>query len=117
MSRLTDKLGGWGCDVRGALQRCVDDESFYEMLVNMLLDDPSFAGLDKAMAEDDIVAAFEAAHTLKGVLSNLGITPLSELVVKLVEPLRKGTEPHDLGAQYGEFSVKLDEFRSLLSAP
>ncbi len=36
----------------------------------------------------DLTGAFEAAHTLKGVAGNLGLTPLYEAVCAIVEPLR-----------------------------
>ena len=34
--------------------------------------------------------AFECAHTLKGMLANMGLTPLYDIVVRIVEPLRAG---------------------------
>ena len=40
--------------------------------LGLFLQDPSFNDLEKGFAENDIEKAFRAAHTLKGVASNLG---------------------------------------------
>ena len=40
----------------------------------------------------DLDAAFEAAHALKGVLGNLGLTPLYEPVAEMTECLRSKTD-------------------------
>ena len=37
-----------------------------------------------------MTSAFEAAHTLKGVTGNMGLTPLYDAVCTIVEPLRTG---------------------------
>lgn len=90
MSAFTEKLRAYGADTDGALERFVGDETFYEDCFRMFLKDPGFAELEKAMAVGDISAAFKAAHTLKGVSGNLGLTPLYRAVCALVEPLRRG---------------------------
>ena len=45
-------------------------------------------------------AAFEAAHTLKGVAGNLGLKPLYDAVCHIVEPLRRGEERDDYAVMY-----------------
>lgn len=43
------------------------DEAMIKRLLGRFIDDTSFRALEQAMAEDDVQAAFNAAHTLRGV--------------------------------------------------
>ena len=54
-------------------------------------EDPAFEGLDAAMSQGDYEAAFRAAHSIKGVSTNLVLDPLTPLVSELVECLRSGS--------------------------
>ena len=58
-----DSFREYGADVEEALTRCYGNEEFYLKLVGMMLNEASFANLDKALSENDLNAAFEAAHT------------------------------------------------------
>lgn len=51
-------------------------------------EDPSFENLKKALEEEDLEAAFRAAHTLKGVAQNMGFDNLAESSSVLTEALR-----------------------------
>ena len=84
------KLRDWGCDIQGALSRFLDDEDFMLECIVMVSTDPAFEALGRAINEGNITNAFEAAHTLKGILANTGLTPLYEIIVQIVEPLRAG---------------------------
>ncbi len=91
MDNIILGLRDYGADVDGAIERFVDDKEFYVSSVKEYLDDPGFDTLKNALHSNDIKAAFEAAHTLKGVVGNLGLTPLYNAVCDIVEPLRVGT--------------------------
>ncbi len=92
-SMLTiEKLKDYGADIDEALTRCMGKEDFYIMLCGMVKDDKNFEGLKTALAENDLKKGFEAAHALKGVVSNLALKPLLEPVVEITELLRSGTE-------------------------
>lgn len=56
----------------------------------MFLTDSSMEELRAAMKEKDCTRAFQAAHTLKGVCLNLGLTGLFEPVNIITEMLRAG---------------------------
>lgn len=90
MSKILDELRNWGCDVENALERFVGDEDLYVMCLNTVLMDKSFEGLAEALRGNSIQEAFDYAHTLKGVLANMGLTPMYDITVKIVEPLRVG---------------------------
>ena len=87
-----ESLKEYGADVEEALTRCYGNEEFYLKLVGMMLNEASFTNLDKALAENDLSGAFEAAHALKGVCANLALTPLLEPVKEITELLRARTE-------------------------
>ncbi len=90
MSMLLDALREWNCDVEGALERFVWDEELYTECLNTVLEDETFKELGTALEQNRIDDAFDFAHTLKGVLANMGLTPLYDITVRIVEPLRAG---------------------------
>lgn len=63
-------------------------ESRIAKYLGLFLQDPSFNELKEAFANDDAKTAFRAAHTLKGVASNLGLNKLSTSSSELTEDLR-----------------------------
>ena len=83
-----EQLKDYGANVDEGLSRCLGNEAFYLKMVNMALQDTSFDKLRDAVAADDKDAAFEAVHSLKGVLGNLALTPIYDPVVEMTELLR-----------------------------
>ena len=90
MSVLCTKLEDWGCDISGAMRRFLNDEELYASCLGTLIADESFGLLEKAIQESDVTKAFDAAHSLKGTLGNMGLTPMYEIIIQIVEPLRDG---------------------------
>lgn len=87
---LLEELKNWGCDIDGALERFVGDEELYRTCLYTVLDDKAFRRLGEALSAGQIKEAFDCAHTLKGVLANMGLTPMYDITVRIVEPLRAG---------------------------
>lgn len=87
---MIEELRSWGCDIDDAMTRFLDDEDFYITCLYTMVQDTAYEKLGEALKNGDSKEAFEQAHTLKGVLSNMGLTPIYEIVVRLVEPLRAG---------------------------
>lgn len=85
-----DILRDNGYDVDGALRRFINNEGLYIKCLKKLLTDASYDDLKSSFEDGNINAEFKAAHTLKGVVSNLGVTPLVNVIVPLVEKLRVG---------------------------
>ncbi|MBP5574184.1 MAG: Hpt domain-containing protein [Bacilli bacterium] len=81
-------LKALGCKTDEGLQRCMNNESFYLMLVNKGLKDEDIANLKAAISSGDLQKGFEVAHAMKGVYGNLSLTPLFELSSKVCEHLR-----------------------------
>jgi Hpt domain. len=106
------KLKNLGCDIDGAMNRFLGDKEFYFECFDELMKDPGFEELKTALEKHDIDMAFENAHTLKGVLSNLGLAPLSEQMGQIVETLRFGSE-EGLLKKYQELEIQIEGFKSV----
>ena len=77
-----DALKTYGANVNEGMTRCMNNEQFYFRMI----------GLEKALTEQDLTAAFEAAHALKGVVGNLALDPIYQPATELTELLRAGKE-------------------------
>ena len=108
------QLESWGCDIKNALGRMLDDEEVLLDCIRQVAQDESFRLLGECLEAKDKTGAFEAAHSLKGILANTGITPLYNLVVEIVEPLRFGKDDN-LMPLYEKLLEKRKELSEILS--
>lgn len=76
-------------DYEGVKGRLLKDERIAKF-VRMMPKDENYSLLQKSMEEKDYKTAFRAAHSLKGVSINLGLTPLAESAAALSDALRDG---------------------------
>lgn len=106
-----DALRDFGADVDQGLGRCMNNEAFYLRLVPMAVNDAGFDRIQTAVAENDLDAAFEAAHALKGVLGNMALTPLYDPICEITELLRARKE-----ADYASLLAPVLEKRAALQA-
>lgn len=84
-----ESLRAFGADVDDGLARVMNNESFYLRMVNMVLADASnFEKLKAAAQTGDTKAAFEAAHALKGMLSNVSLTPIYRPICEFSDTLK-----------------------------
>lgn len=88
MLGFRETFEAYGADYDTTMARFMGNEKLYIKLLNMLFQDPNLQKLGDSIEAGDLTAAFEAAHTLKGVTANLGLTPFYEAVCVVVEPLR-----------------------------
>lgn len=107
-----EALREYGANVDEGLSRCLNSEDFYLRLVKMAAGDAGFDKLEEALAQQDVNAAFEAAHALKGVLGNLALTPIFSPASELTELLR-AREPGDYSALAAEIAEQRDKLRAL----
>lgn len=87
-----EKLKNYGANVEEALQRCVNNETLYLTLVSRFINQNTFPGLKEAINNHDLEGAFHLAHSLKGVIGNLSLTPLYDVIYEMTELLRSRTE-------------------------
>lgn len=113
MTYIVKQLRDWGCDTAGAMERMADDEDFYIECLREVSEDPYFDVLKAAIESGDAAKAFEAAHTLKGVLANVGLTPIYNKIVEIVEPLRAGCTDN-MAAGFTQLMELLAHLKSIL---
>ena len=97
----------YGADYQKTIARFMGNDKMYMKFLGMLFQDPSMEKLGQALKDKDYGEAFTAAHTLKGVTANMGLTPLFDRVCAIVEPLRLGEAREDYPDMYREIE---DEF-------
>ncbi|MDO4854294.1 MAG: Hpt domain-containing protein [Coriobacteriia bacterium] len=90
MATLKEAYEQMGADYSDVLKRLMND-ALVTRFATKFLDDASFDALKEALEAGDAKQAFMAAHTLKGVCSNLGFTNLYEPVYQITETLRGGS--------------------------
>ncbi len=109
MSQFLEQYQLAGCDVKGVMDRFMDDEELLQECLAQFVVENDFAGLEDAILKGDCKTAFEYAHALKGILGNLGITPVYRPVCALVESLR-ASETEALSAQLCEVMNAYEDF-------
>lgn len=106
-----EKLKRFGADTEEGLQRCMNNEAFYLKMVSRFLEDNSFSKLKDEVTNGDLEEAFKISHALKGVLGNLSLTPLYEVIFEMTELLRNQTK-----CDYGDYIKKYEDlFQNLIS--
>lgn len=113
MGKLFEELEKRGCNVEEIKERFVDDEEFYEMCLEKLITDNNFKKLGTTLKAGSAEEAFVCAHTLKGVISNMGLKDMYDTIVEIVEPLRKG-QADNLYPIYEKLLLQLEEIKALI---
>lgn len=85
MSEFQKIFDAYGGDYSNTMGRFMGNEAMYLRFLDMLFEDESLRQLGKALETGDMESAFEAAHTLKGVTANMGLTPLCQAVCMIKE--------------------------------
>ena len=116
MPNVKTIMEAYGVDYALTMERFMQQESLYIKILGMLFQDESLAELRTALAKRDLSLAFQAAHTLKGVSGNLGLTPLYDAVCTLVEPLRRGEDRSDYPDQLKIIEHEFEQVRQMYAA-
>ena len=87
-----DSMKQYGANVEEGLTRCMKNEAFYLRLVSLVTKEENFNKLKSSIESEDLDAAFDAAHALKGVTGNLALTPLYDPIYEITELLRSRTD-------------------------
>lgn len=100
MQEFKELFEAYGADYQGTMSRFMGNETMYLKFLKMLFQDDNLHKLGEAIDSGNLKAAFEAAHTLKGVVGNMGLTPLYKAVCDIVIPLRTREERKDYPLLY-----------------
>ncbi len=103
-----------GIDYEAGVARFMGREKVYEALLMEFLNDESYDKLKKALNDKDCKAAFDVAHTLKGVCGSLAMTELERVVSEVTEQLRAG-RIDNAALLMGEVDEKYKKVHSFLS--
>lgn len=120
---VLDSLKAAGADTEDGLKRCLGKEDFYLKMVSLALKNENFELLGGALKTEDYVKSFELCHALKGVIANVSLTPLYDLISDLTEKLRActGTVQMETGEDFLELYKKIRKiqknFLSLVEKP
>ncbi len=87
-----DKLREYGANVDEGLVRCMGNADFYIKLITRVTEDTRLTVLEQQLGVKDLDGAFETAHALKGMYSNLSLDPLTKPVSEMTELLRSRTD-------------------------
>lgn len=87
-TNLKTKLEALGADVDSTISRFMGKEDLYLKFLKKFKDDQSYTSIETHLAEGNAVEVFKAAHTLKGVASNLGLDPIAQCASDITELLR-----------------------------
>ena len=114
MDELIMELEKRGCDMKATLERFIDDKEFYRDCLLSVLSDSNFNMLGDLLKSHDIKGAFDCAHTIKGLIANMGIEELNNIIVRIVEPLRSGQD-EGLIEVYNELMEKKKVYDELVN--
>ena len=87
-----EDLKTFGANTQEGLARCMNNEAFYLRMIDLALKSEHFDQLTAALEAGNLEQAFEVAHSWKGVLGNLSLTPVYEPVSEITELLRSRTQ-------------------------
>jgi len=95
-NNLLTALREIGVDVDGTISRFMDNSEIYVKFLTRFPDEDRITPIYEAVAEKNYEKLLSAAHKLKGVSANLGMTALSakaaEIVIKVRNEIYDGFE-------------------------
>ncbi len=84
-----------GADYQGVMGRLMKEERVLKFL-KKAVDSDMVTWISNSLEEKNYEEAFRAAHSLKGVCQNLGLTVLEKSSSELTEALRNGEPAQDV---------------------
>lgn len=92
MDKLCIELAENGVDMERVMTRFMENEALYiKFLKRFAEEDKSYQDMQRYFKEESYEDAFKAAHSLKGLLANLGLEDIMGSVAVITEKLRSGS--------------------------
>lgn len=98
-----------GADVEATLKRFMGNDAIYQKFLGKFPADPNYANLGVHLEAGAFEEAYKCAHALKGVVGNLGLTPIFNHVSALVEELRNKSDEEVDAARAGQLWQEIRE--------
>ena len=106
-------LTDYGMDINATIARFGGNEALMMRFLTGFPNDKTMQSLHDAVAAGDREAMKVAAHSLKGLTGNLGLTPLFEASTTLMNPLRQTED--DVTGLYEDVSREYDKVVEVLA--
>ena len=107
MSRLENLLSDYGIAWNAVAERFGNDAGLYLKCLGMFVADKNLETLNSALQCGDFGIAFRAAHTIKGMSSNMGFDGVTAAACAIVEPLRAKDTAVDYDDLFAELSKEM----------
>lgn len=105
---MLQELEEMGANTGEAMKRFMNNAALYEKMLKKLPKSMNGKSVMEAIEAGNVDSAIEIAHTMKGVLGNLSITPLYESYTKIVALLRQGEQEEAKKILEDSFPVEAD---------
>ncbi len=115
MEELLIKLLKNGNDIEGALKRFSQDSDLYISLLPYAIEEKIYKNLDQSLSEGNIKDAYENAHSLKGMLGNMGLTKMYNSDCLIVEALKKGIIDDGVKKNYQLLMAEREIIKEIIS--
>ncbi|MCL2411283.1 MAG: Hpt domain-containing protein [Treponema sp.] len=83
-------------NIEEGLKRVMNNAMLFAKLLSKFKNYTHISEIEAAFAENDLEAALNSAHTLKGLAANLSLTELYKQVQELEAQIKIGTENNEL---------------------
>lgn len=111
MHKVCEDLQMAGVNMELVMSRFMGNEMLYIKFLKRFIEDESFKNMQSEFKQGQLDGAFEAAHTLKGLISNLGLDGIMCSISPITETLRAGSDEgvRELMEQAGkEYQIVVD---------
>ena len=95
-------LAGWGAAPERGIARLLGDTALYEQLLREAASETQVELIRHLVDAGEYAQAFRLAHSLKGSVASLDLTPLAEAISALTELLRPCYEQRERNRAYSK---------------
>lgn len=114
MERFWEILEQRGCNMAEIKERFLGDKMFYLECYEEFMRDDNFQLLGVQLRAKQTQAAFDTAHTLKGLAANMGLIDMFRVLSEIVEPLRDGICTDELLVPYEQLMILYAQYKALV---
>ena len=98
------------------MKRMMNNAKFYAKMLTKFKDDTNLIILEESLVSDDMEKAQVAAHTLKGVVSNLSLTELYKQTLEMENQLKaRNVNPEQLPLLKNVYSLTMTEVEEVIA--
>jgi HPt (histidine-containing phosphotransfer) domain-containing protein len=98
------------------LKRMMNNAGFYAKMLTKFISDTNLNNLDDALAAGDMEKAKIAAHTLKGVVSNLSLTELYKQTLEIETQIKSGNiDPQQITVVKNVYTKTITEVEKVIA--